>query len=168
MEKNKLSLSTTIIIASVIIGGFYYATQVSKQKSIERQQQIGIEQKQQEQAETEKREQEIRAQEEQNLSIKQQQLQSCLATAESVYLTNWANTCTSVANYEYSNLQDCIQRVKTIGEATGYGIDYALQNCYSTWGKSDYSADCSLPSEQADKLRTTLQTEKDNCFKKYK
>lgn len=35
---NKLTLPVAILIASVILGGFYYATQVSKQKSIERQQ----------------------------------------------------------------------------------------------------------------------------------
>ena len=45
MEKlNKLSLPATILIASIILGGFYFASQVSKQRSIERQQQIKIEQ----------------------------------------------------------------------------------------------------------------------------
>ena len=48
MEKlNKLSLPITILIASVILGSFYYASQVSKQKSIEKQQLIKIKQKQQ-------------------------------------------------------------------------------------------------------------------------
>lgn len=43
MEKvNKLSLSVTILIASIILGGFYYASEVNKQKSIERQQQIEL------------------------------------------------------------------------------------------------------------------------------
>lgn len=38
MEKvNKLSLPTTIIIASIILGGFYYVTQLNKQESVERQ-----------------------------------------------------------------------------------------------------------------------------------
>ena len=36
---NQLSLPTTIIIASIILGGFYYATQVNKQNSIEKYQQ---------------------------------------------------------------------------------------------------------------------------------
>ena len=40
MKINKLSLPTTIIIASLILGGFYYASQVNKQQSIERQQEI--------------------------------------------------------------------------------------------------------------------------------
>jgi hypothetical protein len=39
LEKlNKLSLPVVIIIASIILGGFYYASQVNKQQSIERQQ----------------------------------------------------------------------------------------------------------------------------------
>jgi hypothetical protein len=37
---NKLSLPATILIASIILGGFYYFTQTTKQKSIEKQQQI--------------------------------------------------------------------------------------------------------------------------------
>lgn len=35
---NKLSLPVVILIASVILGGLYYASQVNKQRSIERQQ----------------------------------------------------------------------------------------------------------------------------------
>ena len=41
LEKlNKLSLPVVILIASLILGGFYFASQVNKQRSIERQQQI--------------------------------------------------------------------------------------------------------------------------------
>jgi hypothetical protein len=46
---NKLSLPAVILIASIVLGGFYYASEVNKQKSIERQQQIKIEQDKQEQ-----------------------------------------------------------------------------------------------------------------------
>lgn len=42
---NKLTLPATILIASIIIGGFIYASQVSKQKSIEAQQQIELQAK---------------------------------------------------------------------------------------------------------------------------
>ena len=45
MDKNRLVLSVTILLASIILGGFYYASQVNKQKSIERQQQIKIQAK---------------------------------------------------------------------------------------------------------------------------
>jgi len=40
--KEKIILSVTILLASIILGGFYYATQISKQKSIEKQQQIKL------------------------------------------------------------------------------------------------------------------------------
>lgn len=44
MEKlNKLSLPATIIIASIILGGFYYVSQISKQNSIEIQEEITLE-----------------------------------------------------------------------------------------------------------------------------
>jgi len=39
---NKLLLPATIIIASLILGGFFYASQVNKQLSIERQQEIKL------------------------------------------------------------------------------------------------------------------------------
>lgn len=42
---NKIILPATILLASLILGGFYYLVQANKQKSIERQQQIEIEQK---------------------------------------------------------------------------------------------------------------------------
>jgi hypothetical protein len=41
---NKLTLPATIIIASIILGGFFYASQVNKQKSIEKQQGLELEQ----------------------------------------------------------------------------------------------------------------------------
>lgn len=43
MDKiNKLSLPVVILIASIILGGFYYVSQLSKQHSIERQQEIKL------------------------------------------------------------------------------------------------------------------------------
>ena len=39
---NKLTLPATILIASIILGGFFYASQVNKQRSIERQQEIKL------------------------------------------------------------------------------------------------------------------------------
>jgi hypothetical protein len=43
MKINKLSLPVTILIASIVLGGFVFAAQVVKQKSIEKQQQAEIE-----------------------------------------------------------------------------------------------------------------------------
>ena len=44
MSKDKLVLPFAILLASIIFGGFYYAAQVNKQQSIERQQKIKMEQ----------------------------------------------------------------------------------------------------------------------------
>lgn len=50
MDKlNKLSLPATIIIASLVLGGFFYASQVSKQRSIERQQETKLQDDKQQQ-----------------------------------------------------------------------------------------------------------------------
>ena len=49
MDKlNKFSLPAVILIASIILGGFFYASQVNKQRSIERQLQVKIEQEKRE------------------------------------------------------------------------------------------------------------------------
>lgn len=45
MDKNKLILPITILLASIILGGFIYASQLSKQQSIEKQQQIDLQAK---------------------------------------------------------------------------------------------------------------------------
>ncbi len=42
---NKLSLPATILIASIVLGGFYYFSQLSKQNSIEKQQQVELQAK---------------------------------------------------------------------------------------------------------------------------
>lgn len=44
-NKKNLILPITILLASIIFSGFYYASQVNKQKSIEKQQEIKNEKK---------------------------------------------------------------------------------------------------------------------------
>lgn len=45
MDKNKLILPISILLGCIILGGFYYASQLSKQQSIEKQQQIDLQAK---------------------------------------------------------------------------------------------------------------------------
>ena len=52
IKENKMVIA--IVIGCVILGGFFYATQVSKQNSIEKQQQIEIQTKVQERKDQEK------------------------------------------------------------------------------------------------------------------
>lgn len=44
-NKNKLILPISILLACLILGGFYFASQISKQKSIEKQQALEIAEK---------------------------------------------------------------------------------------------------------------------------
>jgi len=53
---NKLSLPAVILIASIVLGGFYYASQINKQRSIERQQEIKMAQEEKEYIAKRKRE----------------------------------------------------------------------------------------------------------------
>jgi uncharacterized protein HemX len=45
MDKNKLALPIAIMLASLVLGGFYYAGEVSKQRSVERQQLLELQEK---------------------------------------------------------------------------------------------------------------------------
>lgn len=59
MQKEKLILPVSILLASLVLGGFFYASQINKQESIERQQRIKIsEDKRTQEAETKKEEEE--------------------------------------------------------------------------------------------------------------
>lgn len=71
MDKNKLVLPITILIASIILGGFIYVSQVSKQKSIEKQQQIAIDQEKQ----------------------KEQAINACINTATISFNSYWERLC---------------------------------------------------------------------------
>jgi len=86
MDKlNKLSLPVVILMASIILGGFYFASQVMKQGSIEKQQQIKIEQEEQELlTEQEANKQSEMAQRLRD-SLSQAQLNTCLDEAEDTY-----------------------------------------------------------------------------------
>jgi len=55
-KNSKLSLSATILLGCFILGGFYYATETNKQKSIERQQQVELRAQQAEQQATKDKE----------------------------------------------------------------------------------------------------------------
>lgn len=107
MEKiNKLSLPAAIIIAGIILGGFYFASQVSKQKSIERQQ------------EAERLEaQRIREEKEQQEKLEKLDKRLCVDEAEESAARQYKATCRYeckkgyfyVRDYE-TYLKTCLQR----------------------------------------------------------
>lgn len=67
----KITTPVVIIITSVILGGSYFATQVSKQLSAEKQQKVATEQKEQD----------------------RKDLDACFAKAEIDYMSIWNNQC---------------------------------------------------------------------------
>lgn len=94
MEKNKFILSITILMASIILGGFFYASQINKQRSIERQQEIKLQaDRQVEEAKIEK----DKADEIFSNNLKCQTLLKDLRqrwnNVVGIYYSEWQNTC---------------------------------------------------------------------------
>lgn len=105
MDKNKLVLPISILIASIILGGFFYATQINKQKSIERQQilkqmedrRIEEMRTEKERAENEAKVEQEKAKENFSNNLKCQILLKDLKqrwnNVVGIYYDEWQNTC---------------------------------------------------------------------------
>ena len=141
----KLTLPITIIIASFILGGFFYASQLSKQQFIERQyrielqtqkeaNQIKLEQEKQAKMEAEKKQQ-IKL--EQEKQAKMELLNNCINKADKYYF-DWGNII--------------IQNAK---------------NCKNKSTKVEEWACIVVSNDALKKARLEWKEEKENCFKKY-
>lgn len=186
---NKLSLPTVILMANLVMGGFYYADGVNKQKSIERQQQIKIEQEKQEQLDKELKKQEVKTKADQALN-------TCLADADESYSNYWHKVCKSQGRLtkrcislhdmtleEYEKEKNTPDDKKLTAEEIKRRQDYArdvlkwsedeIQRATSVeMAKTDYykekdECSCSLPLDNADRINKALQDDKDECFRKY-
>ncbi len=156
---NKLSLPVTILLASIILGGFYYASEFNKQKSIEKQQQVKIQQERQEKLANEIKEQTEREEAEQNLT-------SCINQAEQNYSDQWFIECKSQGKLT--------SRCIALHDMTF--DEYAKQNNIPEGNRLDAVLDfykerddcsCRLPLENADRIDASLDEDKAECFKKY-
>lgn len=160
---NKLSLPVVILIASLVIGGFYYASEVNKQRSIERQQEIKI---QEEKTKTDQTKQEQKQ--------AKQSLDTCLATAESNNHEYWYRECKS----EGKLTDKCISLHDMTFEE--YAKQNNILNLQDPQGKSlnlkamgDFykekyeCGNCSLPFGNGDRINKSEQDDKAECFKKY-
>lgn len=94
MDKNKLILSISILVASIILGGFFYASQVNKQQSIERQQEIEL---QNDNREAEAKAEQDKADKNFSNNLKCQTLLKDLKqrwnNVVGIYYSEWQNTC---------------------------------------------------------------------------
>jgi len=145
---NKLSLPTTILIAGIILGGLYYASQVSKQKSIEKQQQVKIEQ-----------EQEAKEEAEQALNL-------CLDWVVLEHMDRW--------NRECNRLNKLTGRCKSLYEMTDMEYKAELNNTSLTSEQihvlflaEKTECSCPLPAYLADDINDDKDTSRAECFKRY-
>jgi len=137
---NKLSLPATILVASIILGGFYYASQVNKQKSIERQQQIEIEQKQQEQLDKELKEKQAKEEAEQALN-------ACLRGADDSLKNSFIVLCKDDERISGGNETSCL--MGTIDDTISY---MTASNLYNSLFK---------------RILDKREKDRAECFKKY-
>ena len=106
MDKNKLILSVSILLGCIALGGFYYASEANKQKSIEKQQQTELQAKK-DQATADALQKDIEA----------SQKASCVSEAEQnaqdYYKANCTYDCKAgqyyIATYD-SSYSQCLQR----------------------------------------------------------
>jgi hypothetical protein len=164
MDKiNKLSLPATIIIVSLILGGFFYAAQINKQKSIERQQLIEIEQKKQEQLDKELKEEKAKEEAKQGLT-------TCLANAEESYSNNWRSECKArgllTSRCISLNEMTFDEYVKQNNIPSGSENLEKRLDAIKAFYKEKEECSCSLPLYIADRLNESLEKDKDNCFRR--
>lgn len=107
-EINKLSLPAVILIASIILGSFYYASELNKQKSIERQQDIKI------------------VEEKRMEETKQLNLTWCLAGANTEYLSYMKLNGTEKADGIITALTSVWDRAEKNKQAS-------IDNCYKQY-----------------------------------
>ena len=87
-------------------------------------------------------------------ALNQTNLDYCLAEADDLYTTNWANACKSYAKIVEEGYKNCVATSDT-------------SICRSVWKTPDLSPDCSLPSARADTVNKYHEDAKNECFRKY-
>lgn len=141
---NKLSLPATILIASIVLGGFYYASEVNKQKSIEKQQ-LKVQQAKEE---------------------AKQALNTCIADAEESYHDQWYRECKSQGKLTSRCISLHDMTLEEYAKEKNIPDDKRF-TASSDFYKEKDECSCRLLLDNADRIGKTLQDNKDECFKKY-
>lgn len=174
MEKfNKLSLPAVILIASVILGGFIFTTQVIKQQSIERQQEIKIQEERKDQLKKGLKEQQAKEEAEQALN-------TCIDTAESNYSNRWHRECKAQGKLTSRCID--IQELSFDDYLKKYNLsidEYKAQRNITDdltkigaildyLERRDDECSCRLSiSSYVDRFNESLEKDKTECFKRY-
>ena len=175
-------MPAVIIIASIILGGFYYAiSQISKQKSIEKQQQIEIKQKRLEQLTKEQKNNKQREAE--------QALDNCMGYAESGYSDRWSKECKAqgkltskcidinelsfdeyLEKYGLTTEEYAKERnlpPKDPGDPDPFGLSVRIQARRDYEKRASKECSCRLLVSTADRFNEGLEKDKAECFKRY-
>jgi len=168
-ELNKLSLPFTILIATIVLGSVFLATQIIKQGSIERQQQVKIEQEKQDKLDKEFKVQKDKEEAEQEKKESKLELDGCISDAEQRYSDNWYGECEARGQLSVRCISLHEMTFSEYLEDTGadkeeFDARFKALDDFSN-EKSDCS--CMLPTTIADSLGENRDNLKDICFKKY-
>ena len=175
---NKLTLPATILIASFILGGVIFATQVIKQQSIERQQQVKIRQEKQDQLAKELKEQQAKEQAEQALN-------TCIANAGENYSDRWHRECKAQGKLTSKCID--IKELSFDEYLKKYGLtseEYVKERNLTPSNPDDPTSvrlkatldyilerpsecSCRLLLSTADRFNESLEKDKAECFKRY-
>jgi|GEM_PF-2627049 len=174
MNKEKLILPITILLASLIVGGFYYASEINKQQSIERQQQIKIEYEQQKQSEKEFKERQILEEAKKVEEEQEEALNLCLSNADESYSKQWYMECKRLGKltnrciefnemtYEEYSEQNPIPEGLSREDLLG-----AISNRSKEFSKKKSDCSCALPISLAESVDEDLDRNKNECYKRY-
>lgn len=150
---NKLSLPATILIASIIFVGIFYASEEERKK---------------EDQVIQKQEQAKQEQDKPKLA-----LNTCITIAETNYSDHWYRECESEG--KLTDKDKCISLYAMTFD------EYAKQNnipspqdnldkrlkAMDDFYKQRADCSCRLPLDNADRINKILQDDKNECFKKY-
>lgn len=152
----KLILAIGLVTAALIASAgvfYYYAIFVP---SLE-QQKLDLEKEKLK----EKQEAETRAlkKKEQETEQRTHAYQICLNEAEQRYSDHWSNSCASLAERNQTKLQNCLND-KSILNNQFMGEAW----CHEHYGKTEFDAQCTLPSGVADDIERIRKENKERCL----
>ena len=174
---DKITLPVAIVVSAIVFAASYYAVQYNKQHSIERQQQIEIEQARQKQSEKALKEAQAKKESE-------RALETCIASAIDNHSFTWYKECKTRG--EFTSKCDNIQKLNFSDYLDKYGLTLENYNqqrglSYSdniaddfVTGGSDYyrrrgeECSCRLPFTVGDRFNEQLERDKNECFQRYK
>lgn len=117
----------------------------------------GLERQKQSQLEAEKVAQENKA------TQRAVQYELCNQRARSVYVSDWATACQSVADDQKLNYENCLKDPLVMGNQF-----LGKQYCIRTFGKANPAPDCTLPGPWANSINAAYKDSQQRCLQESK